>query len=226
MKQYWRMIVVAQALIIFVMAIGLYDVNKAVNEAVETNETLRNHLNWMISVENEMESVHKQEIDMLKKEYESYIGYKTYAEDLNVIISNMKIKLAALEEFYERTTGYPVAEVRKATFHATRYTNAEGWWEKDDPNYGMMANGQMTSRGAVAMPRSIPFDSTVLIMDESPFGEHEEIFTVGDRGGAIQEKADDWLCLDIWTPESDYFTMAIPFGRRDLEGYVIIPDKN
>lgn len=225
MRQYFKLIIIVQTVIIIAMGIGFLRCSSAVDEAIETNNVLREHLNWRLDHEAQLESIHSQELEILREEYESYIMYKDYSEDIEAQMISMEVKLAALEEFYERTTGYPVLEVKEATFHATRYTNAEGWWENTDPNYGRMANGLMTSRGAVAMPRNIPFDSTVLITQESPFGEHNEIFTVGDRGGAIKALSDDWLGLDIWTPESEYMTIAIPFGRRDLEGYVIIPDK-
>lgn len=165
----------------------------------------------------------------LEKENHNLISEGQALEDevgiLSAVVKGHEIdtiEMEALRAFYERTTGNPVGEVRKVAIEATRYTNAEGWWEEGDPNWGMMANGQFTSRGAVAAPRSIPFGSNVLFTTDMPFGEEEEVFTVGDRGGAIKEREDGAICIDIWTPENK-ISDAFSFGRLDVEGYVIIP---
>ena len=164
------------------------------------------------------------EIDGLHKERDTLTLENIRLKDADAITQNQLTELEGLREFYVRTTGHRVAEVKEVVFEATRYTNAEGWWPKGSPNYGKTTSGVFASVGTVAAPRSVPFGSTVLLTEPS-LKESSEIFTVHDRGGAIKVK-DDVICIDIWTHESD-IKNALAFGRqKKVGGYLIIPEED
>ena len=129
-----------------------------------------------------------------------------------------------LKEYYFRQTGKEIDEIKQVDIEATKYTNAEGWFEKGDPNYGMTASGYFTRDGVVAAPDSVPFGSTVLLAKVDSPQDQSKIFTVLDRGSAIVEDETGEICIDIWTPEEN-IAEAYAFGRQHIEGFIILPKK-
>lgn len=138
-----------------------------------------------------------------------------------LLIKKIELENNALRAFYKNTTGNEIEEVRAVKIESTMFTNVECGRPPSDPNYGKMASGLFAYHGAVAAPKDIPFDSTVIFTGENlKFGIDERIFSVGDRGGAIVNK-DGSVCIDIWTDSQE---IAALWGRnKQTEGYIIIP---
>ncbi|MFC1618197.1 3D domain-containing protein [Patescibacteria group bacterium] len=76
-------------------------------------------------------------------------------------------------------------------------------------NPNVTASGARTHWGTVASSSNLPFGTKLRIKDIDP----DAIFTVEDRGGAIQGNR-----LDIWYPSK---AAALQFGRRTLEVEVL-----
>lgn len=147
------------------------------------------------------------------------------ADDLSYymqLAADENLENIVLKEYYLRTTGHEIGEIKPVKIEATKYTNAEGWWDRGDPNYGMTASGTFTSYGTVAAPKSVPFGTTVLLSKADNPEDYKRVYTVEDRGSAIIEDEDGEICIDIWTEESK-LKEALAFGRQYLEGYLIIP---
>lgn len=138
-----------------------------------------------------------------------------------LMIQKLELENRALQAFYKNTTGNEIEEIREVRIESTMFTNAEGAWPSDSPNYGMMASGKFTYPGAVAAPRNVPIGSTVIFTNELlAFDMHTRIFTVEDRGGRIVNGIDR-VCIDIWT---DDLEQAHQWGRnKETEGFIIIP---
>lgn len=134
-------------------------------------------------------------------------------------IHKLTLENQALRGFYEKTTGFAIDEIREVAIESTMFTNAEGWWPSDSPNYGMMKSGKFGYHGAVAAPSGIPLGSTVLFNGDLAFGVDDTVYTVEDRGGRIIDNGGS-ICIDIWT---DDLIKAKSWGRqKDTTGYVII----
>lgn len=76
------------------------------------------------------------------------------------------------------------------------------------PLYSITASGTVVTEGqTIAAPPTLPFGTKVYI----PY--FDKVFTVEDRGGAIQGKR-----LDIYMDDVDN---ALEFGRRNLEVLIL-----
>lgn len=74
-------------------------------------------------------------------------------------------------------------------FETTMYTANEGAFPKNSPHYGTMASGKKVYRGAVAVPKDIPFGSKITLKNlPKEWKNLETTFTAEDRGGAIKTK--------------------------------------
>lgn len=91
---------------------------------------------------------------------------------------------------------------------ATAYCNCKkctGWGK------GITASGVKTSRGVIAAPRHIPFNTVVKL-------ENLGSFVVKDRGGAIKVK-NGFIHIDVWMPSHQE---AVEFGKRKIKGWIKI----
>lgn len=89
---------------------------------------------------------------------------------------------------------------------ATAYCNCKkctGWGK------GITASGVKTSRGVIAAPRHIPFNTVIKL-------EGLGNFTVQDRGGGIKLKNGN-VHIDVWMPSHQE---AIEFGKKKLRGWI------
>ena len=134
-------------------------------------------------------------------------------------------------------------------FEVTMYTANEGAFPKNSPHYGTMASGKKVYRGAVAVPRDIPFGSKVILKNLPKEWKYlETTFIAEDRVGAIKTKEIKLNDLELskafidelkeynqifYKNEEPYVNVrcvdiytpnieeAINWGRRNIEGYLI-----
>lgn len=108
------------------------------------------------------------------------------------------------------TTIRPVKQVQYEIYEVTAYTaNSESTGKTPShPLYGITASGTVaTERQTIAGPPNLPFGTKVYI----PY--FDKVFTVEDRGGAIQGKR-----LDVYM---DDVNKALKFGRSNLEVLIL-----
>lgn len=166
-----------------------------------------------------------QEYSLIKymKEKELFLADHNYNEFTPDQMKDALIKkdtvIAGLKDYYKKETGKEVADVVAVNFEVTMYTNAEGAYSKDNPNYGRTASGAFTAPGSVAAPRSIPFNSTVLVGDTKCYEvAGTDNLDVKDRGGAIVVSRGGKVRIDIWV---DSLEEAKKYGRKQTEGFII-----
>lgn len=219
----------------FVMIFRLYSDTKSETFALSNQLALANSEIERISNLEETNSKLQTDLIAMKASNESTIEEFSDVAAKTTQLSDDLIKymdLAAesslenevLREYYFRTTGMEVDEIRFVNIEATKYTNAEGWFERGDEHYGMTASGTYTAQGTVAAPKSIPFGTKVLLAKAPDAEDQDRVFTVQDRGSAIIEDSDGEICIDIWIEEEN-INEAYEFGRQHVEGFLIIPKK-
>jgi 3D (Asp-Asp-Asp) domain-containing protein len=243
--KFTRAIIICTLLIAFIFIVKMSIDKKnniaQLNNLQSVNETL---LDAYDKTQYELDNYKAQEIDVLKdelnKQEKEIIKKQIELEEKEKELKDWEDKLDAREKekevlAQERKTnvastmptrgGVTRGKVKEVMLEVTMYTNAGGWWPKDSPNYGMMANGEFTHKGAVAGPKSLPF-GTKILLDETIEGFEyllDADLTVKDRGGKIKQKIVDGkevYCIDIY--EEDLQT-ALNWGRQLVPGKIIIP---
>jgi 3D (Asp-Asp-Asp) domain-containing protein len=134
-------------------------------------------------------------------------------------------------------------------FEVSMYTKEGGAYPKDSPYYGLMTSGKKVYKGAVAVPRDIPFGSKIILKDLPDEWEYlESTYTAEDRGGAIivkEEKLENLKLSKDFISELEkhnqiFYKDGIPYvkvrcvdiytpnleeannwGRRKVQGYLV-----
>lgn len=104
------------------------------------------------------------------------------------------------------TTIRPVKQVQYEIYEVTAYTaNCESTGKTPShPLYGITASGTVATEGqTIAAPPALPFGTKVYI----PY--FDQVFTVEDRGGAIQGDRLDIYMEDVYK--------ALQFGKKKLK---------
>ncbi len=157
----------------------------------------------------------KEKMEIVNDVFEENKELQDKVLELKAELNKANEKTEGLKKYIKLKNDVIIKDVVKTKLETTMYTNDEGWWKPGDPRWGTMASGIKTSRGAVAMPRSIPF-GTEVVVDGLP-EEKQIVYKVLDRGSAIVERDDGTLCIDIWT---DSKKEAFRWGRRQEEGWL------
>ena len=106
----------------------------------------------------------------------------------------------------ERPGKQPQYEIYEVTAYTASYESTGK--TPGHPLYGITASGTVAAEGqTIAAPPTLPFGTKVYI----PY--FDKVFTVEDRGGAIQGKR-----LDVYM---DDVNNALEFGRRNLEVLIL-----
>ena len=183
---------------------------KDLKEKVKNNENLLKDINdFSLILENKDKLIRDYEKRVLELERE--LGNQSKKDDM---------KQENIEEVVNRGSKRNIKEV---TFEVTMYTNAEGAYKKGSKNYGTMASGEKTFIGAIAAPKSIPFDTRIVFRDLPEGWESlgKGAFVVKDRGGAIKEKVvngEKVYCIDIYIGDKE---VAKKWGRRLVKGFIL-----
>jgi len=197
------------------------------NLAIKTEEISK--LNSTIE---EDKQVIKDLNTIIKNNEDRYQLIETIEKEAKKIATeNTKLKEEnrGLYTYIQMKTGTKLTKVESVKLEVTKYTNEEGWWAPGDPRWGTMASGQKTYDGAVAMPRSIPFGTEVILDpgtdiatrgDNRNRNEFNKVYKVLDRGSAIVEKernGEKVYCMDIWT---NSLKDANSWGRQQKQGWL------
>lgn len=167
----------------------------------------------------------EETIEVYSEKYDEYINMHETLKIDNINISEeneeLKENNTALHLYLQKKFGVTIESTERVKVEITKYTDQEGYWALDDPRLGTMASGRKTYRGAAAMPRSIPFNTEVVIeYDEHP-DESSIVYTTEDRGGAIVEKNvnnETVYKMDIWT---DSYSEAYNWGvHKNIGAYL------
>ena len=141
----------------------------------------------------------------LRKEMDILRENLVVTETLTSQLLQQTIQLKEQLMLYSKT-GYPTFEAE-----VTAYTLREEECGKapDHPLYGITASGEhVKPNHTIAMDRSIPFGSKVLIE-----GFEGIVFTVEDRGGMIKGN-----CIDIYMED---LGDALRWGRRKRKAWIV-----
>lgn len=182
---------------------GIYELENGIKELQNKYKIMEADLKIAHNIK--IEELHKIKQEKLKKEKERIEREKTKEKNLALA-----------------SRGGVRQNSEKVLFEVTMYTNEGGGRPKGDPNYGRMANGEFTHKGALAAPKDIPMGSKINLNSSVPGWEHitNREYTVKDRGGAIKRKTEggqEIIIIDIYT---DSKTEALNWGRRRVEGYL------
>jgi 3D (Asp-Asp-Asp) domain-containing protein len=115
-----------------------------------------------------------------------------------------------LKLLHRGTEERPVKQMQCEIYEVTAYTaNCESTGKTSGhPLYSITASGTVVTEGqTIAAPPALPFGTKVYI----PY--FDKVFTVEDRGGAIQGKR-----LDVYMDSREE---ALKFGRRNLEVLIL-----
>lgn len=96
----------------------------------------------------------------------------------------------------------------------TAYCNCEICSEEWGSETAMMTQ---TRKGVVAAPKDIPLGSTLYIPELKDYKD-DCLFSVEDRGGAVQVKDDGTYIIDVWLSNHDD---VIKFGRKKSTVYLV-----
>lgn len=131
---------------------------------------------------------------------------------LTVIIPSKEVKLKPKRE----TIVYNGQEYyyRKVNIIATHYTNSIADCGKTD---GISASGVPISRGMVAVPKSIPFGTEIILEDAQ--GNKEKVIAQ-DRGSAIKWINNDTMKIDVFVPNVTKKQIN-NLGVKKYTGYII-----
>lgn len=103
---------------------------------------------------------------------------------------------------------------RKVNVVATYYTNSAFDCGKTD---GITASGLKASRGMVAVPKDIPFNTSI-ILEDSKGNKHKVV--AQDRGGAIRWLSDDTMKMDVFVPNATDEEIS-NMGVTRYTGYIL-----
>lgn len=180
-------------LIACILVIGYYMVVKVSADI----ETVKSDMSVIQDFREQIEDL-KKEIKILKNEQKP----ETSAEPENVELEDISISRGTerAEPIKMRVTAYDLS-----------YQSCKK--NPDHPEYGITASGvKVKEHHTIAAGPELSFGTKVFIpaLADKPNGG---IFTVEDRGSAIQEN-----CLDIYMPSNKE---CMDFGVRELEVYIL-----
>jgi len=95
---------------------------------------------------------------------------------------------------------------------ATAYCSCSKCCGKSDGN---TASGKIAEWWTIAVPKDIPFGSTIYL-------DGWGTFTAWDRGGAIKRVDDDTIKIDIWFPTHQE---ALNFGKQEFYTTINYPEE-
>ncbi len=223
----------------------LQEMNKEQNKEIKKLQEVNNEQNEKIKKLQEMNKKQKEEIKQNQIEIEKKVDELMKKDKL---LERTKKETTNRGSFISREKKSRRERIPQV-YEVTMYTADEGAFPKDSPHYGTMTSGKKVYRGAVAVPRDIPFGSKIILKNLPKEWKYlETTFIAEDRGGAIKTKEIKLNDLELsktfidelkkynqifYKNEEPYVNVrcvdiytpnieeAINWGRRNIEGYLI-----